>query len=133
MPTDFAALFTAARLAEMFPPSRTNDFFDALYGDAEDGAYDIRLTFREATAKQLVFAFELHQRKGKCLACNLTYGLPQVFTRHPVINIKGVINSIASSLYPATDATPELAWRLGATEEHSRQLHSIPLLVSLPA
>ena len=37
-------VFTPECLTDLFPPQRTDDFFDALFGDAEEGAYDIRLT-----------------------------------------------------------------------------------------
>ena len=36
-------VFTPECLNDLFPPQRTDDFFDALFGDAEEGAYDIRL------------------------------------------------------------------------------------------
>ena len=36
-------VFTPECLNDLFPIQRTNDFFDALFGDAEEGAYDIRL------------------------------------------------------------------------------------------
>ena len=116
-----AQLFTQQKLDELFPADRADAFFDAMYGAAEDGAYDIRLVFRSARDKSLNFAFELHQRPGKCLACNLTYGLPQVFDRHPIINLKGLaveLGKLAGLTSPAC--------RLGRTEEKSAQLHCIP-------
>lgn len=122
--TDYAGLFSSAVLADLFPAERADAFFEALYGDAEDGAYDIRLVFVSHEKNRLTFAFELHQRPGKCLACNLTYGLPQVFARHPVIGIGRLANDIASMLGLGSDA---LEWSLGQTQEHSRSLHSVPL------
>ena len=71
-----------AFLESVFPPERTEAFFDALFGGAEEGAYDIVLVCRSEGEGKAELAFELHQRPGKCLACNLTYGLPQVFQRH---------------------------------------------------
>ena len=68
-----------AFLESVFPPERTEAFFDALFGGAEEGAYDIVLVCRSEGEGKAELAFELHQRPGKCLACNLTYGLPQVF------------------------------------------------------
>lgn len=113
-------------LESIFPAERTDAFFDALFGGAEEGAYDIRLVCRSLDADRAVLAFELHQRPGKCLACNLTYGLPQVFQRHPVLNVAGVAKAVATHL-----GWPESApWKLGATEEISRKLHVIPFVVS---
>lgn len=111
-------------LDSIFPAERTDAFFEALFGGAEEGAYDIRLVFRSKDDVQLNFAFELHQRPGKCLACNLTYGLPQVFQRHPVINVKGVAEEVAKSC-----GWEKWHWALGATEERSRELHCIPFAV----
>lgn len=127
--TDYAAVFNSAALADLFPADKADDFFDALYGDAEDGAYDIRLSFVSHEGRCLTFAFELHQRPGKCLACNLTYGLPQVFARHPVIGVSGIVSGIAALLGVPAEGT---TWKLGHTQELSRSLHSIPLLVTLP-
>ena len=91
-------VFTPECLNDLFPIQRTNDFFDALFGDAEEGAYDIRLVVdpEESDDGELHFYFELHQRAGRCLVCSLTYGLPQVFERHPIINLKGLVSDIAS-------------------------------------
>ena len=86
-----------AFLDSVFPPERTEAFFDALFGGAEEGAYDIVLVCRSEGEGKAELAFELHQRPGKCLACNLTYGLPQVFQRHPVLNVAGVARAVAES------------------------------------
>ena len=113
-------------LNKIFPPERTNDFFDALFGGAEEGAYDILLVCRSYTSDTANLAFELRQRPGKCLACNLTYGLPQVFQRHPILNVAGVVREIAHRLgWPEE----ETKWELGPTKEHSREMHAIPLTV----
>lgn len=119
-------VFTAAWAAEVFPPDRTDAFFDALFGGAEEGAYDISLRFVSANDNTYEFAFDLTQRPGKCLACNLTYGLPQVFARHPVLNVKSVAAAVARALGAEPDA---VQWELKATQEHSSAVHSIPLLV----
>ncbi len=111
-------------LNEIFPASRTDAFFDALFGGAEEGAYDIRLICRGVTAERLNMAFELRQRPGKCLACNLTYGLPQVFQRHPVLDVAGTARVLADAA-----GWQNLRWELGKTEEHSRELHIIPFTV----
>ena len=115
-------------LTELFPESRTNEFFEALFGDADEGAYDIRLRYGgfDAANKRLTFFLDLHQRPGKCLACNLTSGLPAVFEKHPIINIKGLAEQ-AASLAEArcTD------WRLDRTRQEERERYCIPLILTL--
>lgn len=113
-------------LDAIFPAQRADDFFDALYGEAEEGAYDIRLTFRSATMDAMVLAFELLQRPGKCLVCSLTYGLPQVFQRHPIINTAGVAREVAA----LAGWDPEkITWSLGHTEEHGPERHCVALTI----
>ena len=124
----FAALFTPDKLQELFPADRADRFFDALLGDPKEGAYDIRLSYDGLHEGQLRFALELHQRPRKCLACNLTYGLPTVFSRHPIIDIKGLVAAIAQLLDGQGRCKD---WKLGATVEKSRQLHVVPLLIDL--
>ena len=113
-------------LDKIFPPSRADEFFDALFGGAEEGAYDIGLVCRGVEAQKAKLAFELRQRPGKCLACNLTYGLPQVFQRHPILNVSGVARDVAAHLGWPAESTK---WKLGHTEEVNRELHVIPLVV----
>ena len=113
-------------LDKIFPPSRADEFFDALFGGAEDGAYDIGLVCRGVEAQKAKLAFELRQRPGKCLACNLTYGLPQVFQRHPILNVAGVARDVAAHLGWPAESTK---WKIGHTEEVNRELHVIPLVV----
>ena len=69
---------------------------------------------------------ELHQRAGRCLVCSLTYGLPQVFERHPIINLKGLVSDIASRAGWELD---DVWWRIGTTESLSSALHRIPLVL----
>ena len=38
------AIFTEEILQEMFPPSRSNDFFEALFGDAGEGYVRFAIT-----------------------------------------------------------------------------------------
>jgi hypothetical protein len=123
-----AALFTPEQLQKLFPAERADRFFDALLGDPKEGAYDIRLAYEGFHEGQLRFALELHQRPRKCLACNLTYGLPTVFSRHPIIDIKGLVAAIAQLLDGQGRCQ---GWKLGATVEKSRQLHVVPLLIDL--
>jgi len=62
------------------------------------------------------------------LACNLTYGLPQVFVRHPVIDIKGIIEDLGRLLEGRALCD---IWELGRTKEISAELHIVPLIVSI--
>jgi hypothetical protein len=121
-----AQAFTRETLDALFPPERSDNFFDALYGDRAEGAYDIRLVFRSAESETLHFAFELHRRPGKCLACNLTYGLPEVFLRHPLSKLRGLAGELGGL---AGWNAEELDIQLGKTEEISPELHVIPLRI----
>ena len=121
MTQNYENIFSAEYLNTVFPPERTNAFFEALFGDAEDGAYDIRMSFLSGTDRLLRFFFELHQRGNACLACNLTHGLPHVFQRHPVIDAKGVAATLA-----AKAGWKDFEWMIGTTEEISTALHVIP-------
>ncbi|GBC60139.1 pancreas/duodenum homeobox protein 1 [Desulfonema ishimotonii] len=125
--TAYENVFTPEVLEKLFPADRADRFFDALLGDADDGAYDIKLVYKTNTPAELRFEFQLLQRPGKCLACNLTYGLPQVFSRHPVINVSGLVRDISQLM---NGNGPCSGWRLGATREISRALHVVPLIVS---
>jgi hypothetical protein len=121
-------LFSQDKLDALFPSERADQFFDALFGDASEGAYDIRLAFNSLKGDQLNFDFELHQRPGKCLACNLTYGLPQVFERHPIINTGEVVEAIDAMLNGEAKCA---GWKLGKSKEISRQLHVVPLIIEV--
>ena len=112
-------------LDSLLPPEKSDQFFEALYGDASEGAYDIRLECISAASDQIVLGFNLTQRPGKCMVCSLTYGLPTVFQRHPLINIKGMVSKIEESGLKIS------SWRLGATKENSSSLHVIPLFLYL--
>ncbi len=125
--TDKAPLLTQEMLDALMPLERSDAFFEALYGEAEDGAYNIKLCLREVTDSHAFLAFELHQRPEKCLVCSLTYGLPQVFQRHPLINTGGMAKEIATALGWDAEA---IQWELGRTEEHGAALHSIPFTIT---
>ncbi len=124
----FEQLFTQRALRELFPHERADLFFEGLYGDPLEGAYDISLVFKGQDRGTLQFEFQLEQRPGKCLACNLTYGLPEVFSRHPIINIKGLIREIDQMLGGQWKCAD---WRLGLTREVSRELHILPLIITI--
>ncbi len=123
-------IFTDDILRSLFPSERADDFFDALFGDASEGAYDIVLKYNDylPETKELYFELQLIQRPGKCLACNLTYGLPEVFSRHPVINIKGLVAEIDGLL---GDNGSCKSWTLKHTNSVSSTLHIIPLIITL--
>ncbi|RJQ65223.1 MAG: pancreas/duodenum homeobox protein 1 [Desulfobacteraceae bacterium] len=122
----FSKLFSREVLEQLFPAERTDRFFDALLGDCSEGAYDIRLAFNEFRNGQLLLDLELHERPNKCLACNLTYGLPAVFARHPVINLQGLVDQICRMVGGRCTA-----WKLGATREKSRRLHVVPMVIDV--
>ena len=128
--TDYTMLFSDEILAEIFPPARADAFFEALFGDADEGAFDIALKFAKHDQDNSRLHFELHltERPGKCLACNLTYGMPAVFARHPVIDINGVVKEIERVIDgPARCGD----WQLGHTRTESNDLHIIPLAIDL--
>lgn len=126
----FNDLFTQEKLQRLFPAEKTDQFFDALFGDATEGAYDISLQFKSHSPEQRMLHFELqlHERPGKCLACNLTYGLPEVFSRHPILNIKGLVEEIEQHLAGQASCA---SWQLGSTKTVSKSLHAIPLDITL--
>ena len=125
---EFEQLFAQETLRELFPRNRADLFFDAMYGDPSEGAYDISLIFKGQNRDTLHFEFHLKQRPGKCLACNLTYGLPEVFSRHPIIDIKGLVQKIDQLLGGQWRCA---GWRLGLIRELSGDLHVLPLLITI--
>ena len=64
----FDALFTEETLQKIFPKERTDNFFDALFGDASEGSYDIELAYRGADDNSLTMELLLHERPDCCLA-----------------------------------------------------------------
>ncbi len=121
---DVSHIFTQEKVDALFPAQKTDDFFEALYGDAGEGAYDIEFKFNRQKGSELVFEFHLKRRKDKCLVCSLTYGLPEVFSRHPIINIKGIAEEIDELLGDNARCTD---WRIGNTRSISSDLHTIPV------
>ena len=113
-------IFTNEALKELFPPQRADDFFEALFCDAGEGAYDIGLSYMgyNKRTNSLSFNLDLQERPGCCLACNLTYGLPEVFSRHPVINIKGLVADIEKKLDGKAHCTE---WKLGTTLQQGKK------------
>jgi hypothetical protein len=130
MEIDFEQLFSQGVLARLFPRERANQFFEAVYGGAEEGAFDITLVFREflPDTSELQFELQLEERPGKCLACNLTYGLPEVFAVHPVIDLKGLVKKIQELI---GDPVKCAIWTVHPTQTLSDHLHRIPLTITL--
>jgi hypothetical protein len=126
--SSFDSLFTPELLKRLFPKDRADQFFDALYGDRTDGAYDISLEFKGHNQNELQFELHLKQRPGKCLACNLTFGLPRIFSSHPIININGLVNEIDHLLNGQARCAN---WQLGSTHVVYNDLHVIPLILFL--
>jgi len=122
----YGDIFTEEKLESVFPAERSDNFFEALFGDAEEGSYDIALGYAGTRGDALNFELRLNQRPGKCLACNLTYGLPQVFSRHPIINVQGIADAVAEAT-----GKEKASWELGATQEVNNKLHIIPLMIQL--
>ncbi len=130
LPKNLNDIFTKDVLENLLPSQLSNDFFEALYGGADEGSYDISLSFIKYDSKQKTLSFELqlHERPGKCLACNLTYGLPDVFSRHPLLNIKGMVEKIESLLGGEIQC---ISWELGTTQTPAASMHAIPLTIRL--
>ncbi len=122
------AIFTDQYLQEIFPKERSNDFFEALFGDSNEGAYDISLAYVGSDESSISLELELTERPGHCLACNLTQGLPTVFTRHPVINVAGVVEDIEKALNGHASCKE---WSLGYTRQKTSSTHAIPLTISI--
>ena len=121
-------VFDERQMKSIFPESVADAFFDALLGDSSEGAYDIDLSFDKAYEDRIIFQFRLSKRPGKCLHCSLTYGLPEVFSRHPVINIKEIVRKISGLLQGKGTVD---RWEIGKTREIDDGLHIIPLAVYL--
>lgn len=131
MATDpYKEIFTPTVLLDLFPSDRSASFFEALYGDNDEGAYNIELAYQgyAPNSRSLHFVFNLLERPGKCLACHLTHGLPEVFARHPVIGVAGLIEKI-NNLLGEQGKCGE--WQLGATQNLSRKHYGVPLTVKL--
>ena len=127
---EFSKIFSDQVLGEIFPQARADQFFEALYGDIQEGAYTIGLKFKKFDSNRslLHFELELKERPGKCLVCNLTYGLPEVFSRHPIINIKGVVKELGELL---GNGFRFEKWSLGQTQSVSKDLHTIALMIKI--
>ncbi|MGC9022707.1 MAG: pancreas/duodenum homeobox protein 1, partial [Dissulfurimicrobium sp.] len=117
---------------ELFPPGKADEFFEAIYGGTEEGAFDIALRFSlfDEHRLELILEYRLTERPGRCMACSLTRGLPAVFKRHPIIDIKGAVQKIAERLEPGWKV---LEWDLGPTTPKAPKVNAIPLKIKLEA
>jgi len=122
------ALFSSEVLLKVFPKERTDEFFEALFGDADEGSYDIELAYKNMDSNSLTLELLLHERPDCCLACNLTQGLPQVFSRHPVIDVDSIVRDIDKLI---GDRGTCGEWSLGHTEQRSSSLHVIPIKINI--
>lgn len=113
-------------LDHIFPAAKTDQFFEALYGEASEGAYDIRLVCHGVGEDRARFAFELNRREGKCLVCSITYGLPEVFQKHPLIDLAGTSRRLADLL----GWTGAIEWKLGPVQEVSADQSIIPYILT---
>ena len=122
-------LITDEFLKRLFPPEKADEFFEALYGGAETGAFDIALKYKGFNEPEgiLFLEFILTERPGKCMACSLTQGLPPVFQRHPVINIKNIVEKIDERI---SDWSVE-DWSIGSTAALNSNTNSIPMMLKL--
>lgn len=127
-PEVLESLFTDNILTNLFPQEKADLFFEAMYGDISEGAYDIALSFDGLKNDTLEFHFNLHRRPEKCLACNITYGLPHVFSRHPVIDAQGLVIGIEKVLNGMALCRE---WDLRETLEISSDMHVIPLVIKI--
>ncbi len=119
-------IFTEEFLGYLLPAEKSDRFFEALYGDASEGAYDIKLKYLYAEHERIALSFNLIKRPEKCLVCSLTYGLPVVLSRHPIIDIKGMIRKIEQKAGVSVKN-----WYLGDTSEENTDLHVIPWYIDL--
>ena len=124
---DYHLIFNDDVLLEVFPEDRSDKFFEALYADVDEGAYDINLHFKKKADNKLYFEFHLNQRLDKCLVCSLTYGLPNVFLRHPVIGLKDLSKKIETFL---PEKIKCVDYELGNTKQVSNQLHIIQFVIT---
>lgn len=123
---DYKTIYSEKNMIDIFPEQLTDQFFEALLGDAGEGAYDISIGYKKESGSTLEFEILLKERPGKCLACHLTHGLPDVLSRHPLIDLSGVVQKIAD-LGNLKNGYEN--WRLGRTLEVSKKLHVIPLYI----
>ncbi|HFC98410.1 MAG TPA: pancreas/duodenum homeobox protein 1 [Thermosulfurimonas dismutans] len=122
-------MFSEEQIKTLLPREKIEAFFEAFYF-GEEPAYDLELGLGHFDPEQRLVRLELRlkARPGRCLACNLTWGLPEVFKRHPALDLQGVVGRLEGLL---PDGWKVRDWTLGTTEEIDEELHVIPLIVRL--
>ncbi len=117
----------AQKVKGLLPSEKVEEFFEAFYF-GEEPAYHLELDLRDWDLEKGVLTLELRliARPGKCLACNLTSGLPDVFRRHPILNLAGVAENAVRLL---GDGYALQAWELGWTEQVNADLHVVPFII----
>ncbi len=120
-------IFTAENLQKLLPPERVEAFFEAFYF-GEEPAYHLKLGAGRVSPDRIHLELHLEARPGKCLACNLTWGLPQVLEKHPLLNLPQTVEELEKLLPQGVKVK---RWYLGPTEERTPELHVIPLVIEL--
>ncbi len=117
------------KIKTFLPSERVQEFFEAFYF-GEEPAYDLELGLRDWEPQKGLITLELllKARPGQCLACNLTSGLPDVFKRHPILNLAQVAEDVVREL---GDGYELESWELGWTEQINRDLHVVPFIIRL--
>ncbi len=122
-------MLSEEKVKGLLPREQIEAFFEAFYF-GEEPAYDLELGLGVFDPERKILRLELRlkARPGRCLACNLTWGLPEVFKRHPALNLAGVVSRLEALL---PEGLKVAGWDLGPTEEVGEDLHIVPLMVRL--
>ncbi len=122
-------MLSEEKVKGLLPRERIEAFFEAFYF-GEEPAYDLELGLGHFDPERKILRLELRlrARPGRCLACNLTWGLPEVFKRHPALDLAGVVSRLEALL---PEGSKVVDWDLGPTEEVNEDLHLVPLIVRL--
>ena len=117
MTTDtIKTVLTKENLEKIFPRQRANDFFEALFGDADEGAYDIELAYREHNGSTLVMDLLLR----RLLDLGIRLARPGEFSERAFLNGKldlAQAEAVADLIESGTEAAVRLASRTLRGEE----------------
>jgi hypothetical protein len=50
----FDEIFSKDVMTEIFPSEKADEFFELLYGDADEGAYDIELSYNGCQSRKML-------------------------------------------------------------------------------
>jgi len=122
-------MFSEEWIKGLLPRKKIEAFFEAFYF-GEEPAYDLELGLGEVSLEQKRIRLDLRllARPGRCLACNLTWGLPPVLEKHPLLNLEEIVRRIEERL---PEGLKVKNWELGAVREINSELHVIPLWIYL--